>query len=359
MGQDIIFQQHTIELNRAKFDWDLAQGKVSFFGLPSVLFWLNPSLLRMLQPLAEEVGIPLFRLLVASQSSLGTDEDYHAMVTTLGSTFEEGFLAWGSAVSTAGWGSFELPLFDASACKARVVVRNPWELQMQQGTSASWGCPFLQGKIIGIFSHALQCTCWAEERLIQDGSGESAIEFAVYESDKTIDAELEQLRRQVKQEQERELAYEIERKTEELLRAETERVRLQEEVIHMQAVMLAELQTPLIPINEHAVMMPLVGSLDSRRAQRVLEVLLHGVTAHSAHTVILDITGVPLVDTGVANVLLQAARAVRLLGAQVVLTGIRPEVAQTVVGLGVDLSNIVTKSTLQSGIAFAMARRGE
>jgi rsbT co-antagonist protein RsbR len=75
-----------------------------------------------------------------------------------------------------------------------------------------------------------------------------------------------------------------------------------------------------------------------------------------AQVAILDITGVPVVDTQVANALLRAAQAVKLLGAQVVLTGIRPEVAQTLVGLGVDLGDIVTRGTLQSGIAFALGR---
>ena len=356
MDEENKVQRHTVELNRATFDWHLDQGRLSFFGIPSVLFWLDPSLLRMLRPLVEEVGVPLFRLLVASQSSLGTDEDYHAMVTTLGTSFEEGFLAWGKAVSTAGWGSFELAFFDESTCQARVIAHNPWELQMQQGVSLSWGCPFLQGKVIGILSHALKCGCWADERVITATTGGVAVEFTVYPSEKTINAELAQLRREMKQEQERELAREVERKTEELLRVETERARLQENIIRMQADMLAELQTPLIPINEQVVMMPLVGSIDSGRAQQVLERLLHGVMTYSAHTVILDITGVPVVDTDVANALLQAAQAVRLVGAQVILTGIAPEVAETVVALGLDLSGIITKSTVQSGIAFAMSR---
>ena len=120
------------------------------------------------------------------------------------------------------------------------------------------------------------------------------------------------------------------------------------------AAALAELSTPLIPISDDTVVMPLVGTIDSRRAQQVIEGLLVGIVETRAQVAILDITGVPVVDTQVANALLRAAQAVKLLGAQVVLTGIRPEVAQTLVGLGVDLTGIVTRSTLQSGIAFAL-----
>jgi PAS domain S-box-containing protein len=140
-------------------------------------------------------------------------------------------------------------------------------------------------------------------------------------------------------------------------RAAEEHARLQEQIIQAQAATLAELSTPLIPISDHVVVMPLIGAIDSDRAGQVLETLLHGIERSQARVAILDITGVPLVDTQVAKSLLTAAQAVRLLGARVVLTGIRPEVAQTLVGLGVDLGGIVTHSTLQSGIAYATSEQ--
>lgn len=132
---------------------------------------------------------------------------------------------------------------------------------------------------------------------------------------------------------------------------------LQEEIIRAQASALEELSTPFIPISDHAMVMPLIGSLDSRRAQQVIDTLLQGIAANHAQIAIVDITGVAVVDSQVANALIQAAQAVRLLGAQIMLTGIRPEVAQTLVGLGVDLSGIITRSSLQSGIAYALKRR--
>jgi rsbT co-antagonist protein RsbR len=128
----------------------------------------------------------------------------------------------------------------------------------------------------------------------------------------------------------------------------------QQEIILAQQATLEELSTPLIPISDTVMVMPLIGSMDSRRAQQVLDTLLHGVAVARAEIAIIDITGVSIVDTQVANALIRAALAVKLLGAQVMLTGIRPEVAQTLVGLGVDLSMIITRSSLQSGIALAM-----
>jgi rsbT co-antagonist protein RsbR len=132
---------------------------------------------------------------------------------------------------------------------------------------------------------------------------------------------------------------------------------MQEEIIRAQKATLEELSTPLIPISDKIVVMPLIGSVDSRRAQQVIETLLHGISTTRAEIAILDITGVSVVDTQVANGFIRAAQAVKLLGAQVLLTGIRPEVAQTLIGLGVDLSGIVTCSSLQNGIALAIKRQ--
>lgn len=141
------------------------------------------------------------------------------------------------------------------------------------------------------------------------------------------------------------------------VQAERERAQWQEQIIAAQAAALAELSTPLIPLSDQVVVMPLIGALDSQRAQQVLDTLLRGVADMRAQIAILDITGVPLIDSQVANALMRAAQAVQLLGAQVVLTGIRPEVAQTLVSLHIDLSTIVTRSNLQSGIAYARGRR--
>ncbi len=139
-------------------------------------------------------------------------------------------------------------------------------------------------------------------------------------------------------------------------RAELERVRLQEELIHAQANALAELSTPLIRLNQTTLMMPLIGSIDTQRAGHVITSLLEGISSQQAQVAILDLTGVPVVDTQVAAVLIRAAQSARLLGAEVILTGIRPEIAQTLVALGVDLGQVVTRSNLQMGIEYALVK---
>ena len=140
-------------------------------------------------------------------------------------------------------------------------------------------------------------------------------------------------------------------------RNDVERAALQEKIIEAQRATLDELSTPLIPLAAGVLAMPVVGTIDSMRADQILETLLDGITKHRAHTAILDITGVRVVDAQVASGLVAAAKAARLLGARVLLTGIRPQVAQMLVEFDTDLTGVVTLSTLESGIAYALGRR--
>jgi anti-anti-sigma regulatory factor len=137
-------------------------------------------------------------------------------------------------------------------------------------------------------------------------------------------------------------------------RAEEERTNLHSQIIRLQEEQLAELSTPLIPLTEQIVVMPLIGSIDAERAHRMMHTLLAGLAANRAPVAIIDITGVPVVDTHVANALIQLAQAAHLLGTEVVLTGIRAGVARSLTGLGIDLEGIATRKNLQSGIAHAL-----
>ena len=106
-------------------------------------------------------------------------------------------------------------------------------------------------------------------------------------------------------------------------------------------------------------LLPLVGQLDAERGQRLTVALLASMERHCASVVIIDITGVPMIDTAVARHLLQATVAARLLGAESVLVGVSPEVAQTLVQLGVDFGTLTTRSNLQAGVAYAVARQSQ
>ncbi|MBW8686784.1 STAS domain-containing protein [Chitinophaga rhizophila] len=126
-----------------------------------------------------------------------------------------------------------------------------------------------------------------------------------------------------------------------------------EEVILRQTDEIAEISTPVIRVWDGVVAMPIIGTLDSARTQVVMESLLQEIVDTSSNIAILDISGVPAVDSLVAQHLIKTVSATRLMGAECIISGIRPEIAQTIVHLGIDLSGIITKATLASALRHA------
>lgn len=131
-----------------------------------------------------------------------------------------------------------------------------------------------------------------------------------------------------------------------------------EEIIVRQQQELLELSTPVVQLWENVLALPLIGTLDSARTQVVMENLLNTIVSTGANIAIIDITGVPTVDTLVAQHLLKTVAAARLMGADCIISGIRPQIAQTIVHLGVNLADVTTKATLASAFAVALQRMG-
>ena len=131
-----------------------------------------------------------------------------------------------------------------------------------------------------------------------------------------------------------------------------------ERLLAQQAKELLELSTPILKVWDGIIVAPLIGTLDSVRTQRFTERLLEVIVETGAEVALVDITGVPIVDTHTAQHLLETTSAVKLLGARVVLTGIRPAIAQVLVQLGIDLSSIITRSSLLEGLRVAMGLKG-
>ncbi len=135
-------------------------------------------------------------------------------------------------------------------------------------------------------------------------------------------------------------------------------LRDQSEQIESQQRVIRELSTPILPLYAGMLVMPLIGAIDSFRASQLMERLLTAIAEYQADIVIIDITGVPVIDTAIANYLLQTARAAQLIGAQIMLVGIGPEIAQTIVHLGVDLRGIQVGANLQNGVEMAFRSLG-
>jgi len=143
--------------------------------------------------------------------------------------------------------------------------------------------------------------------------------------------------------------------TERLRQVQAEKTRMQQEHIEQQRRALRALSTPLIPITDDVLVMPLIGEVDAERAAQILDRLATGVGERRTRVALLDLTGVSTLDTQFAAMLASSAGTARLLGAEVVITGIQPKMAQVLTRLGVDLGRVVTRGTLQAGIAYALA----
>jgi anti-anti-sigma factor len=139
---------------------------------------------------------------------------------------------------------------------------------------------------------------------------------------------------------------------------EAEREQLQQEIIEAHEQALRALATPIIPVVDRIIVMPLIGNIDTLRAKDITRALLAGIQEHRAKVVILDITGVPLVDSSVADYLNKTIQAARLKGADTIVTGVSDAVAETIVDLGIDWSGIETLADLQTGLRAALAKMG-
>ena len=149
------------------------------------------------------------------------------------------------------------------------------------------------------------------------------------------------------------------KKTEEALRTSTAEL---QEALHRQEQMfetILELSTPVLSIEEGILLLPLVGNIDTNRSSRIMAALLAGVQRYGAVFAILDLSGVPIVDTSVAQHLIRAASATRLLGAQCILVGISPVIAQAIVTLGIDLGELIVCRDLLAGVRYALKHRDE
>ncbi len=131
-----------------------------------------------------------------------------------------------------------------------------------------------------------------------------------------------------------------------------------EDVIARQQQEMLELSTPVVKLWDGILALPMIGTLDSQRTQVVMEALLQRIVETGSDVAIIDITGVPMVDTLVAQHLLKTVTAARLMGADCIISGIRPQIAQTIVHLGVNLGDIITKATMADAFGIALQRRG-
>ncbi|MDC0749074.1 AAA family ATPase [Polyangium mundeleinium] len=227
-----------------------------------------------------------------------------------------------------------------------------------------------KGRLVGIIylEHALATEAFVPARLVLvdflASQAGAAVESALlYTEVQRVTEELLRTNEGLEEEVARrtresnETAEQLRVELEQRMLAELERESLQAHIIEVQRERLAELSTPIIPITDDVVVMPLIGAMDRARSDEVMGAALRGASERRARAVILDVTGVKGGDIYIAEALVRTASALKLLGAQAILTGVRADVARSLVGSSAELQGIVTKGSLQAGIAFAMGAR--
>lgn len=343
---------HRFDVAGVDIQFDLRRCLQLWCGMPAVTMWTESSIAGLMLGLQRMVGTERFNLTLQSGGRDSVDGDWG--VISQHPSFEEGFQAIAVIAKVAGWGGWEIVSIDRERREARFRCRNSWEGIYQRQLGVCWGSSLIAGKFAGMASRLFGENCWAEQTAYL-ARGDEHDEFLVRPSDRTVESELERLlesdaatradlavalHKLQREVAERRLAEEA------LRRSEQEKLQL----IARQQHTIVTMSTPIIQVWKGVLTLPLVGGLDAERAADVMQKLLDRIVATGAQYAILDLTGVDSVDEATADHLLRIMRAIELLGARTVVTGIRPAVARSIVALGVDLASLTTVANLEEGL---------
>jgi rsbT co-antagonist protein RsbR len=335
----------SITIQDVPFQWDVARGVLDVSGMPTLALWIETSLAGLMQGFQRMVGTERFNLAMHGGGRESIDGDWG--VISAADTFEEGFAQLANFAVTCGWGAWTIVSLDREKREAVFRIVNNWEALYQKALGVDWGTNLTGGKFAGYCSRLFGVDCWAMQTSFQ-AKGDEYDEFLVKRSETTLEEKLDRLLSS-DQATRADLAVALKKLEDENL----ERKRAEKEA-QERLQMIETLSAPILQVWDGVLALPVLGTLSGDRATRLMERLLDEIQRTRSGYAILDVTGVDLIDTHTADYLLKVARAVALLGARCIITGIRPAVAQTMVNLDASFSSIVTLATLRDGIKFCM-----
>ena len=329
--------------------------------------WIDTTMAGFMSGLHRMVGTERFHLALYGAGEEGVAGEWEHFILAAPS-IEEGLRNVGAVANQVGLGYWELVSLDREKQEARFRARNSWEALYQKALGICWGTSSLAGRFAGYCNRIFNTNCWAEQTAFI-ARGDEWDEFVVRPSKRSVhteldalidadkgtradvDASLERLKQEVherKQAEER-LVQEIhDRKAvEQSLVEKLEIIRRQEESIRA-------MSTPILQIWKGILTLPVIGVVDSLRANQMTETLLDEIVKTKARYTIIDLTGVDVMDTSATNHLLRMVRSTHLLGTRCLVSGISPRMAQTVISIGIDLSELESFSTLEGALRFAL-----
>jgi len=334
----------TVEGNQ--FVWDAQRGLLLISGGPSLAMWIESSVAGLMRGLHQMVGTERFNLALQGGGREGTDGDW-GFISQF-ATVEEGFERLGRLAYTCGWGQWRLVALDRAEKVGRFRVDNSWECLYQRALGVCWGSHYVAGKFSGLCARVFGAHCWAEQTRFQAG-GDECDEFEIRLSPDTVEDRLKQLLGSDRATR-ADLAVALEQ-----LRRENENRRVAELEANERLALIERLSTPIMEVWDGVLSLPVVGALSGERARMMMDRLLQEITRTRSRFALIDVTGVDTIDTATADSLLQIAGAARLLGAQCIITGIRPAVAQTIVQLDMRFAQVLTLATVREGLRHCMA----
>lgn len=362
-------QNISVTVDQVEFSWDVDKGLMLVWGQPVAVMWIESTLAGFMSGLQRMVGTERFNLAMEGAGRESTEAEWRDIIMRMPS-FEEGLRFIGRCMRAVGLGDVELLELDQTAKRMRFRTRHSWEGIYQRALGVNWGTWSLAGKLVGYAERVFGVPCQIQQTNFS-AEGNEFDEFEVTQATETyperlaatLDTEvatredlkeaLKRLRDEVHERQKIEARLREEN-------AERQRVELELRnklaVIERQERALHALSTPILQVSPGVIAMPIIGSIDVERVSRMTEDLLSRITQIHAKFVILDLTGADILDEAALGSLLRVVTAVRLLGADCLLSGISPRMATAIVASGKELRSVGAFSTLETALAEASRR---
>ncbi|RIW38452.1 STAS domain-containing protein [Bacillus salacetis] len=328
-----------INVGGLDFSWNLENGQFEFEGEDAVLFWITSAMKSFFDTLEEVSGKE------AAKVVLETTGYRQGLVVgryfqSLGIPLKEVAAAIPATYASAGWGSIEISELDEQKKTGIVRLKDSWEYKINVAQGKSHTTTFLAGHFSGIFSGLFGSNVWFTEERDQISDGDYG-EFRYGPSDITIEENIHDLARRSESERILKLEAMVKERTQEL------------------TDLVKEISSPIIPVLEGIVVVPLLGKYDENRSEDLLTKTLHNLPKYKADYLVIDLTGLhQYISRFTVEFLGNLASAASLIGTETILVGISPDLAQEITGSDLKLSRFSCFSTLKHGIYYAIGQQG-
>ncbi|WP_033541669.1 STAS domain-containing protein [Planococcus sp. CAU13] len=332
--------EHSINVGGLSFEWDMDNGRFLFEGQDAVLFWTASAMKMFFDSIEEIAGEDAAAVVLETtgyRQGIVVGEYFSEMENV---DAAEAARLITNTYASAGWGVADIRNLDNEEGTLEVHLKNSWEYKINVAQNKKTGGRFLPAHYAGIFTKLLGRNIWyAVDQYQLEGYDHSVIRY--FPSEETVEENIHRLARLNEARQIRQLENLVEEKTSEL------------------TMLVKELSSPIIPVLEGIVVVPLLGTYDEERADELLIKTLQNLPKYHAEYLVLDLTGLNNNFTNQAASLIEKLGATAgIIGTQTILVGISPKMSMVITESGIDISNFNCFQTLQHGIHYALAQNG-